>query len=91
MSSSSQPVRSESVDVSRNLASAAAVEPKAEPYPKDFKPKNNPAFILHGKLETSFEELPVPQVGPDEVLVEVKKTVSFSNPDSFLSPKRGKS
>ncbi|WVO16212.1 chlorophyll synthesis pathway protein BchC [Cryptococcus depauperatus] len=42
--------------------------------PADFKPKNNPAFILHGALQTSFEEVPVPQVGPDEVLVEIKKT-----------------
>ncbi|WVQ80659.1 chlorophyll synthesis pathway protein BchC [Cryptococcus sp. DSM 104549] len=44
------------------------------PSPADFKPRNNPAFILHGKHSTSFEEVPVPEVGPDEVLVEVKKT-----------------
>ncbi|KAK8864318.1 hypothetical protein IAR55_001565 [Kwoniella newhampshirensis] len=44
------------------------------PNPPDFKAKDNPAFILHGALKTGFEEQPVPEVGPDEVLVEVKKT-----------------
>jgi D-xylulose reductase len=39
-----------------------------------FKPRDNPAFILHGKLKTSYEQLPVPEVGPDEVLIEVKET-----------------
>ncbi|KAL7421703.1 hypothetical protein Q5752_003473 [Cryptotrichosporon argae] len=44
------------------------------PVPADFQPKPNPAFVLHGALNTSYGELPVPDVGPDEVLVEVKKT-----------------
>ncbi|BEI81180.1 hypothetical protein CcaverHIS002_0203400 [Cutaneotrichosporon cavernicola] len=39
-----------------------------------FKPRDNPAFILHGKLNTSYEQLPVPEVGPDDVLVQVKET-----------------
>ncbi|EIW68112.1 hypothetical protein TREMEDRAFT_69576 [Tremella mesenterica DSM 1558] len=44
------------------------------PNPPIFEPRDNPGFILHGKLRTSYEQLPVPHVGPDEVLVEVKKT-----------------
>ncbi|KAL1413511.1 hypothetical protein Q8F55_001285 [Vanrija albida] len=44
-----------------------------------FTPRDNPAFILHGKLQTSYEELPVPEVGPDEVLVEVKHTVIYNS------------
>ena len=60
----------------------------AGPAPADFKPKDNPAFILNGKLDTCYGTVrwgginaadiqrPVPSVGPDEVLVEVKHTVS---------------
>ena len=71
------------------MSSILAKAPGALPYPADFKPRDNPAFILQSKLETSYEtvsskrselgcsleQLPVPDVGPDEVLVEVKKTV----------------
>jgi hypothetical protein len=39
------------------MSSAAAQYPDASPNPPVFKPKNNPAFILHGKLSTSFEEV----------------------------------
>jgi hypothetical protein len=39
------------------MSSAAAQYPNALPDPPVFKPKNNPGFILHGKLETSFEEV----------------------------------
>jgi hypothetical protein len=39
------------------MSSAAAQYPDATPNPPVFKPKNNPAFILHGKLSTSFEEV----------------------------------
>jgi D-xylulose reductase len=39
------------------MSSAAAQFPDALPEPPVFKPKNNPAFILHGKLKTSFEEV----------------------------------
>lgn len=39
------------------MSSAAAQHPNALPNPPVFKPKNNPAFILHGKLETSFGEV----------------------------------
>ena len=45
------------------MSSAAAQYPDATPNPPVFKPKNNPAFILHGKLSTSFEE-----VGPDGIM-----------------------
>ena len=45
------------------MSSAAAQFPDATPNPPVFKPKNNPAFILHGKLSTSFEE-----VGPDGIM-----------------------
>lgn len=57
----------------------------------EFTPKDNPAFILHGKLSTSYEtvssviattltcQLPVPEIGPDEVLVEVKETVGLAS------------
>ncbi|GFZ44046.1 Xylitol dehydrogenase A [Saitozyma sp. JCM 24511] len=57
------------------MSSALAQAPEALPNPPTFKPKNNPGFILHGALKTSYEELPVPDVGPDEVLVEIKKTL----------------
>nr|XP_019010898.1 chlorophyll synthesis pathway protein BchC [Kwoniella pini CBS 10737]OCF49679.1 chlorophyll synthesis pathway protein BchC [Kwoniella pini CBS 10737] len=54
--------------------SAQAVLPKGSPHPAEFKPKDNPAFILHDKLKTGYEEQPIPEVGPDEVLIEIKKT-----------------
>ncbi|WVR06974.1 hypothetical protein IAU60_004011 [Kwoniella sp. DSM 27419] len=54
--------------------SAQAILPEGKPSPADFQPKNNPAFILYEKLKTGFEESPIPEVGPDEVLVEIKKT-----------------
>lgn len=56
------------------MSSALAQHPDSLPEPADFQPRDNPAFILHGKLDTSYGTLPVLQVGPDEVLVEVKKT-----------------
>ncbi|ORY34084.1 hypothetical protein BCR39DRAFT_592646 [Naematelia encephala] len=56
------------------MASALTQAPTAQPFPADFKPRDNPAFLLNGKLDTSYVELPVPAVGPDEVLVEIKKT-----------------
>ncbi|KAK4684903.1 hypothetical protein P7C73_g5264, partial [Tremellales sp. Uapishka_1] len=56
------------------MSSLAQTVTEALPDPEVFQPKRNPAFILHGALKTTFEELPVPDVGPDEVLVEVKKT-----------------
>ncbi|KAL5511103.1 hypothetical protein ACEPAH_4318 [Sanghuangporus vaninii] len=34
----------------------------------------NKAFLLRGILDTTFAERPIPELGPDEVLVEVKKT-----------------
>ncbi|KAL5529749.1 hypothetical protein ACEPAG_5734 [Sanghuangporus baumii] len=34
----------------------------------------NKAFLLKGILDTTFAERPIPELGPDEVLVEVKKT-----------------
>ncbi|KAL5532589.1 hypothetical protein ACEPAF_4363 [Sanghuangporus sanghuang] len=34
----------------------------------------NKAFLLKGILDTTFSERPIPELGPDEVLVEVKKT-----------------
>lgn len=45
------------VPLSDNLASAAAQASEAQPEPADFKPRDNPAFILHGKLKTSFGEV----------------------------------
>jgi D-xylulose reductase len=39
------------------MSSTAAQFPNAQPEPSVFKPKNNPGFILHGKLDTSFEEV----------------------------------
>jgi hypothetical protein len=45
------------------MSSALAQAPEALPNPPTFKPKNNPAFILHGALKTSYEE-----VGPARVL-----------------------
>ena len=77
------------------MSSILAQAPGALPNPAEFKPRDNPAFILHSKLKTSYEtvsvrecdsdllnddgvhQLPVPDVGPDEVLVEVKKTVRW--------------
>ncbi|TFY58409.1 hypothetical protein EVJ58_g6428, partial [Rhodofomes roseus] len=35
---------------------------------------NNPSFVLRGINDVIFEERPIPQIGDDEVLVEVKKT-----------------
>ncbi|WWC94108.1 chlorophyll synthesis pathway protein BchC [Kwoniella sp. B9012] len=54
--------------------SSYAVLPQGEPHPADFKPKDNPAFILYDKLKTGYEEQPIPELGPDEVLIEIKKT-----------------
>ncbi|KAL5489771.1 hypothetical protein ACEPAI_4603 [Sanghuangporus weigelae] len=34
----------------------------------------NKAFLLKGTLDTTFAERPIPELGPNEVLVEVKKT-----------------
>ncbi|KAK6910170.1 chlorophyll synthesis pathway protein BchC [Kwoniella mangroviensis CBS 8507] len=54
--------------------SSHAVLPQGEPHPANFKPKDNPAFILYDKLKTGYEEQPIPELGPDEVLIEIKKT-----------------
>ncbi|KAA1466332.1 xylitol dehydrogenase [Dentipellis sp. KUC8613] len=35
---------------------------------------DNPSFVLHGIDNVAYEERPVPQIGDDDVLVEVKKT-----------------
>ncbi|KAL5532586.1 hypothetical protein ACEPAF_4360 [Sanghuangporus sanghuang] len=34
----------------------------------------NNAFILNGALDATFAVRPIPELAPDEVLVEVKKT-----------------
>lgn len=39
------------------MSSALVQAPDALPDPPVFKPKNNPGFILHGKLETSYQEV----------------------------------
>lgn len=39
------------------MSSALIQAPDALPDPPVFKPKNNPGFILHGKLETSYQEV----------------------------------
>ncbi|WWD02905.1 chlorophyll synthesis pathway protein BchC [Kwoniella europaea PYCC6329] len=54
--------------------SSHAVLPRGDPHPADFKPKDNPAFILYDKLKTGYEEQSIPELGPDEVLIEIKKT-----------------
>ncbi|WWC61804.1 chlorophyll synthesis pathway protein BchC [Kwoniella dejecticola CBS 10117] len=54
--------------------SAQAVLPAGKPHPAEFKPRDNPAFILYDKLKTGYEEQPIPELGPDEVLIEIKKT-----------------
>ena len=43
------------VETAINMSSTLAQEPEAYPEPREFKPKDNPAFILHGKLHTSYE------------------------------------
>lgn len=73
-SSTSATVKEEQSSLATNVASAARPLSDAPMDPREWQPRNNPAFILHGKLKTSFEELPVPDPGPDEVLIEVKKT-----------------
>lgn len=47
------------VPPSVDMASAniQAPAPEAKPEPADFQPRDNPAFILHGKLKTSFGEV----------------------------------
>ncbi|KAI0320666.1 xylitol dehydrogenase [Amylostereum chailletii] len=35
---------------------------------------NNPSFVLQKAHSTSFEDRPVPEIGDDDVLIEVKKT-----------------
>lgn len=45
------------VPLSKDMASANIQAPNDQPEPADFKPRNNPAFILHGKLSTSFGEV----------------------------------
>ena len=35
---------------------------------------DNPSFVLAKTETTLFEERPIPDIAPDEVLVEVKKT-----------------
>ena len=42
-----------------NAMSAVFHKPEGTAEPSTFKPKNNPAFILHGKLKTSYEEVSV--------------------------------
>jgi len=37
------------------MSSALAQESDAHSEPREFKPKDNPAFILHGALKTSYE------------------------------------
>ncbi|WVW83832.1 chlorophyll synthesis pathway protein BchC [Kwoniella bestiolae CBS 10118] len=54
--------------------SSHAILPEGTPHPAGFKPKDNPAFILYDKLKTGYEEQPIPELGPDEVLIEIKKT-----------------
>ncbi|WVQ99327.1 chlorophyll synthesis pathway protein BchC [Kwoniella sp. CBS 9459] len=54
--------------------SSHAVLPEGQPSPTDFKARDNPAFILYDKLKTGYEEQPIPELGPDEVLIEIKKT-----------------
>ncbi|WRT66294.1 chlorophyll synthesis pathway protein BchC [Kwoniella shivajii] len=54
--------------------SSHAIIPEGKPHPADFAAKDNPAFILYDKLKTGYEEQPIPELGPDEVLVEIKKT-----------------
>ncbi|OCF40333.1 sorbitol dehydrogenase [Kwoniella heveanensis CBS 569] len=54
--------------------SSQAVLPRGKPEPVEFKAKDNPAFILYDKLKTGYEEQPIPELGPDEVLIEIKKT-----------------
>lgn len=45
------------VPLSSDMASANIQASQAQPEPADFKPRDNPAFILHGKLKTSFSEV----------------------------------
>jgi hypothetical protein len=45
------------VPLSEDMGSAKIQAPEAQPEPADFKPRDNPAFILHGKLKTSFGEV----------------------------------
>jgi len=37
------------------MPAAIAQAPPGLPFPADFKPRDNPAFILQGKLKTSYE------------------------------------
>lgn len=57
ISSSISLVMSDQVSLSKDMASANIQAPDAQPEPADFKPRDNPAFILHGKLKTSYGEV----------------------------------
>lgn len=63
------------------MLSATTHASEGLPDPPVFKPKDNPAFILHGKLETSYQE----------VSWGLARRVSGSHPDprSCLSPRSG--
>jgi D-xylulose reductase len=50
------------VPLSNDVVSAKIQAEDAQPEPADFKPRDNPAFILHSALRTSFGE--VSYVGP---------------------------
>lgn len=47
--------------------------------------KSNKSFVLHGINHVSFEDKPVPTLGRDEVLVEVKKTGICGSDVHFLT------
>lgn len=44
------------------MSSTLAQDPAAQPNPPDFEPRGNPAFILHGKLKTSFGTVSKPMI-----------------------------
>ncbi|AAW40827.1 hypothetical protein CNBA2420 [Cryptococcus deneoformans B-3501A] len=56
------------------MPTSLPLESKQPPKPEVFEAKSNLGFMLHSPLKTSFEEQSVPEIGPDEVLVEIKKT-----------------
>ena len=45
---------------------------------------DNPSFVLKGVEDVTFEQRPIPEIGPQEVLVEVKKTGICGSDVHFL-------
>jgi hypothetical protein len=70
------------------MSSALAQAPEALPNPPTFKPKNNPAFILHGALKTSYEEVGAARVSQLQLFVWTLTNLMRSCLSLMLDPTR---